>query len=97
MPGHLVQQIPTLAQQSSWSWPEHSVTFALTVSPHLSLSFPAMALSLQYFFTEWRPGRTVVLCSWDAEEFGLIGSYEWTEVSWESGILAVWKSDIIIH
>jgi N-acetylated-alpha-linked acidic dipeptidase len=28
---------------------------------------------------KWRPGRTVILCSWDAEEFGLIGSYEWTE------------------
>lgn len=27
----------------------------------------------------WRPGRTIILCSWDAEEYGLIGSYEWTE------------------
>ena len=30
--------------------------------------------------TGWRPGRTLVLCSWDAEEFGLIGSTEWTQV-----------------
>ena len=29
---------------------------------------------------EWRPGRTLVLCSWDAEEYGLIGSTEWVEV-----------------
>ena len=29
---------------------------------------------------DWRPGRTVVLCSWDAEEYGLIGSTEWVEV-----------------
>ena len=27
----------------------------------------------------WRPRRTIILCSWDAEEFGLIGSTEWAE------------------
>jgi N-acetylated-alpha-linked acidic dipeptidase len=27
----------------------------------------------------WRPRRTIVLCSWDAEEEGLIGSTEWVE------------------
>ena len=27
----------------------------------------------------WRPRRTVVFCSWDAEEYGLIGSTEWVE------------------
>ncbi|GMH09688.1 hypothetical protein Nepgr_011529 [Nepenthes gracilis] len=27
----------------------------------------------------WRPRRTLVLCSWDAEEFGMIGSTEWVE------------------
>jgi N-acetylated-alpha-linked acidic dipeptidase len=27
----------------------------------------------------WRPKRTIFLASWDAEEFGLIGSTEWTE------------------
>jgi N-acetylated-alpha-linked acidic dipeptidase len=29
--------------------------------------------------TGWRPRRTIVLASWDAEEFGLIGSTEWAE------------------
>ena len=29
--------------------------------------------------TDWRPRRTVVFCSWGAEEYGLIGSYEWVE------------------
>lgn len=28
---------------------------------------------------EWRPRRTMVFCSWGAEEYGLIGSYEFTE------------------
>ena len=27
----------------------------------------------------WKPKRTIVLCSWDAEEYGLIGSTEWVE------------------
>jgi N-acetylated-alpha-linked acidic dipeptidase len=29
--------------------------------------------------TGWKPKRKVVLCSWDAEEEGLIGSTEWVE------------------
>lgn len=27
----------------------------------------------------WRPRRTLVFCSWAAEEYGLVGSSEWTE------------------
>jgi len=27
----------------------------------------------------WKPRRTIYLCSWDAEEYGLIGSTEWAE------------------
>lgn len=27
----------------------------------------------------WRPRRSIILCSWDAEEQGLIGSTEWAE------------------
>jgi N-acetylated-alpha-linked acidic dipeptidase len=27
----------------------------------------------------WKPRRSIVLCSWDAEEYGLIGSTEWVE------------------
>ena len=27
----------------------------------------------------WRPKRTIVICSWDAEEQGLMGSTEWVE------------------
>jgi N-acetylated-alpha-linked acidic dipeptidase len=29
--------------------------------------------------TGWKPTRTIVLCSWDAEEYGLVGSTEWME------------------
>ncbi len=27
----------------------------------------------------WQPRRTIVLCSWDGEEYGLLGSTEWVE------------------
>jgi N-acetylated-alpha-linked acidic dipeptidase len=27
----------------------------------------------------WAPKRTIIFCSWDAEEYGLIGSTEWAE------------------
>ncbi|KAI6673937.1 hypothetical protein NL676_001843 [Syzygium grande] len=27
----------------------------------------------------WNPRRSIILCSWDAEEFGMIGSTEWVE------------------
>jgi N-acetylated-alpha-linked acidic dipeptidase len=27
----------------------------------------------------WRPKRTIILASWDAEEYGLVGSTEWAE------------------
>lgn len=31
----------------------------------------------------WRPRRTILFCSWGAEEYGLIGSNEWVEVMLE--------------
>lgn len=33
----------------------------------------------QLLKTGWRPRRTLVFASWDAEEFGLVGSTEWGE------------------
>jgi len=27
----------------------------------------------------WQPRRTIMFCNWDAEEYGLLGSTEWTE------------------
>lgn len=29
--------------------------------------------------TGWRPKRTIILASWDGEEYGLLGSTEWVE------------------
>ena len=29
--------------------------------------------------TGWRPRRSIVFCSWGAEEYGLIASTEWVE------------------
>ena len=31
--------------------------------------------------TGWRPRRTLTLCSWDGEEYGLLGSTEWAEAN----------------
>ena len=28
----------------------------------------------------WKPKRSILFCSWGAEEYGLIGSVEWVEV-----------------
>lgn len=33
----------------------------------------------------WRPRRTIIFASWDAEEFGLLGSTEWAEVKMTRG------------
>lgn len=44
----------------------------------------------------WRPRRSIVFCSWDAEEFGLIGSYEWVEdniIKLSRGAVAYINSD----
>ena len=29
----------------------------------------------------WKPRRTIVMCEWDGEEFGLLGSTEWVEAN----------------
>jgi len=34
--------------------------------------------------TGWRPARTIILCSWSGEEYGLLGSTAWAEVNGDS-------------
>ncbi|MGA8041343.1 MAG: M28 family metallopeptidase [Terracidiphilus sp.] len=44
----------------------------------------------------WRPKRTLIFCSWDAEEEGLIGSTEWVEqhASDMSHVVAYFNTDV---
>lgn len=45
-----------------------------------TVSLLAVARGLGHLLKQgWRPRRTIVLASWDAEEFGLMGSTEWAE------------------
>lgn len=39
--------------------------------------------------TGWRPRRTIIFASWDAEEFGLLGSTEWAEVNKTEKVLVI--------
>ncbi|KAI9191797.1 hypothetical protein LWI28_013580 [Acer negundo] len=47
----------------------------------------------------WKPRRTIVLCNWDAEEYGLIGSTEWVEENREilaSRVVAYLNADCVV-
>lgn len=46
----------------------------------------------------WRPKRTIVFCSWDAEEEGLIGSTEWVEQQGRSldHVVAYFNVDVAV-
>jgi N-acetylated-alpha-linked acidic dipeptidase len=48
--------------------------------------------------TGWKPKRKVVLCSWDAEEEGLIGSTEWVEAHMENldHAVAYFNTDVAV-
>ena len=48
------------------------------LSGQVAMLAEAKALA-QLAKTGWKPKRTIVFCSWDAEEEGLIGSTEWAE------------------
>lgn len=62
----LMYKSPPLALYFSVLFPTHS-------HPHTCMH--------TYTHIGWRPGRTIVLCSWDAEEYSVVGSTEWVEVS----------------
>ena len=46
----------------------------------------------------WRPKRTIVFCSWDAEEEGLVGSTEWVEQHGKelSNAVAYFNTDVAV-
>ena len=51
------------------------------------------------FFSEWKPRRTIIFASWDAEEYGVTGSLEWLEViMYNNCIVHLWKkSDVLSY
>ncbi|MFB3921685.1 MAG: M28 family metallopeptidase [Terriglobia bacterium] len=80
---NVVARIPGSSQPESWvvlgnhrdAWTYGAVDPASGTAPLLAV---ARGLG-QLLKGGWRPQRTLVLASWDAEEFGLIGSTEWME------------------
>ena len=47
----------------------------------------------------WKPKRTILLCSWDAEEYGLVGSTEWAEdnaAMLQSKAVAYYNMDVAV-
>lgn len=48
----------------------------------------------------WRPASTILLCFWDGEEHGLLGSTEWVEaraVELSSKLVAYVNADTLVH
>ena len=48
-------------------------------SGNSNILFHTRFIDLMTILIDWRPRRSLVFCSWGAEEYGLIGSYEWVE------------------
>lgn len=49
--------------------------------------------------TGWRPKRTIILASWDAEEYGLVGSTEWAEehaADLQKNVVAYLNGDAVV-
>jgi N-acetylated-alpha-linked acidic dipeptidase len=80
---NVIARIPGATQPDQWvvlgnhrdSWAYGAVDAASGTAPLL-----AVARGLGQLLDQgWKPQRTLILASWDAEEFGLIGSTEWVE------------------
>ncbi|XP_076370805.1 N-acetylated-alpha-linked acidic dipeptidase 2-like isoform X2 [Tachypleus tridentatus] len=61
------------SHHDSWSYGTSDPGIGTAVLMELARSFGHMRKQ------GWQPERTMVLASWDAEEFGIIGSEEWTQ------------------
>ncbi|XP_074840071.1 N-acetylated-alpha-linked acidic dipeptidase 2 [Carettochelys insculpta] len=59
--------------RDSWVFGGIDPTTGAAVLQEVARSFGKMMME------GWRPKRTIVFASWDAEEFGLLGSTEWAE------------------
>lgn len=80
---NVIAEIPGTSQPDWWvvvgnhrdAWTYGAVDPSSGTAPLL-----AVARGLGQLLKQgWKPLRTIVLASWDAEEFGLIGSTEWAE------------------
>ncbi|XP_042314272.1 N-acetylated-alpha-linked acidic dipeptidase 2-like isoform X2 [Sceloporus undulatus] len=59
--------------RDSWVFGGIDPTTGAAVLQEVARSFGKMVMQ------GWRPRRTIIFASWDAEEFGLLGSTEWAE------------------
>ncbi|XP_062983244.1 N-acetylated-alpha-linked acidic dipeptidase 2 isoform X2 [Elgaria multicarinata webbii] len=59
--------------RDSWVFGGIDPTTGAAVLQTVAQSFGSMVMK------GWRPRRTIIFASWDAEEFGLLGSTEWAE------------------
>ncbi|XP_053167805.1 N-acetylated-alpha-linked acidic dipeptidase 2-like isoform X2 [Hemicordylus capensis] len=59
--------------RDSWVFGGIDPTTGAAVLQEVARSFGKMVMK------GWRPRRTIIFASWDAEEFGLLGSTEWAE------------------
>ncbi|KAK2512937.1 N-acetylated-alpha-linked acidic dipeptidase 2 [Columba guinea] len=59
--------------RDSWVFGGIDPTTGAAVLQEVARSFGKMKME------GWRPKRTIIFASWDAEEFGLLGSTEWAE------------------
>ncbi len=80
---NVIARIPGSTHPDEWvvlgnhrdAWAYGAVDAASGTAPLL-----AVARGLGQLLKQgWKPQRTIILASWDAEEFGLIGSTEWVE------------------
>ena len=54
--------------------------FWLMERKHANTILSIVMISVLYFYLGWRPKRTIIIAHWDAEEQGVIGSWEWVQV-----------------
>jgi N-acetylated-alpha-linked acidic dipeptidase len=73
IPGRLAQEIILGNHRDAWVYGAGDPSSG-------SAAFNAVIKSFgDLLKTGWRPLRTMVFASWDAEEYGLVGSTEWVE------------------
>ena len=80
---NVIAEIPGQSEPDRWVvLGNHRDAWTFGAADPLSGTVPLLevARSLGELLRQgWHPRRTIVLASWDAEEFGLIGSTEWVE------------------